>query len=79
MRLLIIAVVAVLVGCSASPTLEELEDEALVTGDWSAVEAREQLMQRKRKKNVIDCPSGFTSSCYESGPNVQCECIRPVP
>ena len=68
----------ILAGCSGPPTLEELEKEALVTGDWSAVEERERLLQRKQKKNVLDCPSGFTSSCFESGLSVDCKCIRPT-
>ena len=68
----------VLAGCSSSPSLQELEDEAIVTGDWTAVEERERLIERKRKKNVLDCPAGYTSACYEVGLSTECACVRAV-
>jgi uncharacterized protein HemY len=37
--------VLLLMGCSQPPTLDELEDEALRTGDWSEVIRREEKLQ----------------------------------
>ena len=39
-----------LAGYAGQTTLEELEDEAVVTGNWSKVEARERLLQQQDKK-----------------------------
>ena len=78
MKVMSVLALLVLIGCSASPTLEELEDEAIVTGDWSAVEERERLLARKRKHQAPDCPSGFASTCYEVGLKVECGCVRVV-
>ena len=75
MRLIGGILLVILAGCAGSPTLEELEDEAIVSGDWSAVEEREELLKRKGK-NVLQCPSGFVSSCYEVGLRVDCKCVR---
>ena len=47
--------VLLLVSCAPQATLEELEREALLTGDWSKVEARERRMARNAPCNR--CPS----------------------
>ena len=70
---------AILAGCSGSPTLEELEDEAIVAGDWSAVEERERLIEHKKKGKQLDCPSGSISVCFESGLTSDCKCVRAGP
>ena len=50
MRGIIVAALLILGGCSGYQTLEQLEDEALVSGDWSAVEKREELIAREIQK-----------------------------
>lgn len=74
--LLFTCMVAALAACAGRPTLEELEAEALRTGDWSAVEQRERrrLILRQRESG---CPDGFTRVC--TGPEIQaqCRCLNP--
>ena len=76
MRLLTLVLLGVLAGCFGQPTLEELESEALVTGDWEAVERRERLRAwRNRNQNL--CAEGSTRIC--TGPEIttKCECLNP--
>lgn len=76
MRLLNLAVIGVLAGCVGQPTLEELEAEALITGDWEAVERREGLLKwRNRHQN--NCQQGWTRIC--TGPELtpKCDCLNP--
>ena len=54
--------------------MEELEDEALRTGNWEAVEYREKMMAR-RAEGAPNCPSGQTQVCVESGQNIDCTCV----
>ncbi len=70
------AVFIVLAGCANAPTLQELEDEAIVSGDWSAVEEREQLMVRKRRNEAPACGKGMTFACFETGLKIECACVK---
>ncbi|MDH3531367.1 MAG: hypothetical protein OEO82_00480 [Gammaproteobacteria bacterium] len=73
MKLIALAVLILLAGCSNRPTLVELEDEAIVTGDWSAVEERERSMQRRQAREAVVCPEDETRVCY--GPELSQHCI----
>ena len=44
-----VAVILILGACTPMPTLQELEDEALITGDWSLVERREERLNRNKE------------------------------
>lgn len=57
----------ILAGCASTrPTLEELEDEALHTGDWSEVEKREgQILHEKRRQQM-------TEACRQQGALLVC-------
>jgi len=79
MKMLSILLISALVGCAGQQTLEELEKDALVSGDWTEVEKREQLLARKGKKEGTDCPEGLTNVCYEQGVKISCGCVRPRP
>lgn len=65
----------VLAGCSSRPTLEELEDEANVTGDWSAVERREELIKERLEKSAPGCPGPFIKRCFEQQKGIECYCV----
>ncbi|MCH8865912.1 MAG: hypothetical protein IID58_03585 [Proteobacteria bacterium] len=67
-----------LVGCTASPTLEELKDTAIVSGDWSEVEKRERSLQRRLTGVAPVCPQGYTRVCIENGSQENCSCLRPT-
>jgi len=79
MKTLSILLIFALVGCAGQKTLEELEYEALISGDWTEVEKREQLLARKGEKEGQDCPEGLTNICFEQGMKVSCDCLRPRP
>ena len=75
MRGILLILLVMLAGCSGQPTYDELVDEALRTGDWDAVESREQLAQRKSRTNGQQCPDGALSVCRESGLSEDCDCV----
>ena len=64
-----------LAGCTGQTTLEELEQEALDTGNWTEVEQREVALMRKGKSPGRRCPDGFVNVCLESGMDIDCECV----
>lgn len=71
---IVFIVFGMLVGCATGPSLEELEAQALVTGDWSLVERREAQLAR-RNKPTIRCPSGTMSYCESHLGQSRCGCI----
>jgi hypothetical protein len=73
-----VLVALLLVGCASGPTLEELEDAALVSGDWTAVEEREQALQRRGRHHRIDCSAGYVGVCIEHASTSRCQCVRAV-
>lgn len=79
MKILSALVFFALLGCVGPETLDELEDQALISGDWTEVEKREQMLRRKSMKDGPDCADGLTSVCYEQGMSMNCECIRAKP
>ena len=75
MRVTAIALLFILLGaCAPIPTLDELQDEALQTGDWSEVERRERIIRTRQARNGPQCPDGATGYCEQSGGDVQCGC-----
>ena len=63
-----------IVSCALSPTLEQLEDEASTTGDWTGVERREEVMKERREKTAPGCWVG-TKVCFEELSGIECYCI----
>ena len=64
------------VGCGSRPTLEQLEGEAITTGDWTAVERREELIKERRELTAPGCSVGLTKTCVEEPSGIECYC-RP--
>lgn len=73
--IVMIFALCVLAGCSTGPTLEQLEAEALVTGDWSRVEQREARIARRKQRSGIACPSGMVGYCKTFMSDMQCSCV----
>ncbi len=69
--------VLMLGGCAAVPTLEELEDQALLTGDWSQVEKRERTIARRLAGagEPPICASGYISVCQTQIGTTRCGCV----
>jgi hypothetical protein len=77
MRLLFSVIVLFLTACTAQPSFEELEAEAIASGDWTAVESREEAAERRREKAGPICEGEQTRVCVETGPVEECSCIPP--
>lgn len=76
MKIIGVLILGVLAGCSSYQTLEELEQEALATGDWSAVEQRERILARRAARHGLACPAGSVSYCETwAGLNGKCACV----
>lgn len=74
MRTIVLLTALIGAGCTSGPTLQELEDEALRTGDWEAVEKREALLEHRKGPDTPDCPTGQTKICVGKGRDATCEC-----
>lgn len=76
MKITSLLMIALLAGaCAAPPTLEELEFEALQSGDWSAVERRERAMARRAARQPVQCPKGEIEFCDSRFGERTCECV----
>lgn len=66
-----------LAGCAAAPTMEELEAEAMRTGDWSKVEDREVLQARRTGRAQAECPKGYAVFCKAEAEvgSENCKCV----
>jgi hypothetical protein len=53
MKFVFLISLMIVVACAPRPTLKELEEEALVTGDWEAVERREDLIKERLESSVL--------------------------
>ncbi len=78
MKILIVVALCLLAGCAARTPLAELEEEALMTGDWSAVE-KHKKMDRKlnRVLSELQCPNGLALFCHAQGEKEICDCVSP--
>lgn len=74
MKGIVLILAAMMVGCAEHQTLEELELAALESGDWSAVEKREQLMEKRRARRGMNCGSGRVLVCEHRGAGKHCFC-----
>ena len=76
MKTILFLALFVLAGCSSIATMEELEAEALATGDWSAVEKRERGIERRNSRAGLSCPSGTTGYCESAFGHEECMCVE---
>ena len=74
MKGLIVIAAILLVGCAPAKTLEELEFAALASGDWSAVEKREQNIERRKRQRSVSCGSDSIPVCSEYARGTVCKC-----
>ena len=68
-------VVLLLTGCASFASMEELERQAMLTGDWSAVEQRERILKRREAQRGLQCPAGYVSYCERIVGRSECTCI----
>jgi hypothetical protein len=75
MRVLLLLGVIFLTGCVSMPTLEELEAQAFLSGDWSAVEKREKLIAKRDFLRGPQCPAGTIAYCERRLGQKRCGCV----
>ena len=75
MKIATVFVLFLLVGCAAQPTMDELETQAFISGDWSAVEARERVVARRALRSANYCPAGYVAYCDQSVSVTRCSCV----
>ena len=62
-------------GCAPRPTLEQLEDEAAISGEWTTVEKREELIKKRLESTAPGCPVGQRKKCIEEQSGIECYCL----
>jgi hypothetical protein len=75
MKSAVLVASVIFVGCAPRPPLEQLEDEALVTGDWAAVERREEMTKDRLEAAGPSCSAGERKRCVEEQSGIQCYCL----
>ena len=80
MRGIFLTALCLVAGCAAGPSLEQLERQALLTGDWSAVEKREHAAEhaasRRALRDGIRCASGQIGVCDNRQLVRPCRCVN---
>ena len=75
MKGIIALALILLAGCAAVTPLEQLEAEAFISGDWTAVERRERLIARRESRKT-HCPPGTVGYCAVDFGTNACSCIK---
>ncbi len=63
-----------LTACTAAPTMEQLERQAMLSGDWSEVEERERVIARRASRRPQQCPPGLIAYCERQFGENRCVC-----
>ena len=81
MRLVLLGAMMILVlaACSARRPIAELEEEAEISGDWSAVEQHRRMDKRmNRVQGDNFCNNGYVLACQTKGEREECGCVSPI-
>jgi len=62
-----------LFGCA--PSTQNLIEQAHLTGDWSLVNKRLELIERRKAQRPQSCPTGTTAFCNNSSGDKNCGCV----
>ena len=73
--LLTLVSLTLLSGCGTLTSMEELERQAMITGDWSDVERRERILARRDARSGPQCPEGQVAFCEQYANVNRCECM----
>lgn len=66
--------IAFLSGCAVGIPMQELEAEALRSGDWSQVEKRERLIAKRKRSGQTKCPRDSVAICESRAGGLSCHC-----
>jgi len=75
MKFVILFSLVIVASCAQRTPLEQLEAEALTTGDWTAVERREEQIKEWLESSAPGCPKGLNKYCVEEQSGIQCYCV----
>ena len=75
MRVLLIIGAIFMGGCGSFVTMEELQEQAMLTGDWSAVEQREKILARRAERRGPSCNNGRVAYCEIRMGDKVCRCM----
>jgi hypothetical protein len=79
LMLFVALLVVVLAGCTTRPTLAELEEEAEITGDWSAVQQYRRMDKSMNRVNGDNyCKNGYILVCRTKAEREECGCVSPL-
>ena len=87
-KTVVLPILSLIIGCGGSsnststdaPSLptstrfEDLEDDASKTGDWVAVERREELDKKRLESTAPGCSVGQYKDCVEEQTGIVCYC-----
>ena len=76
MRILGVFALLLLGGCVTAPSMQELESQAMLTGNWLEVEKRERALARRRAQRGPQCPPAYISYCENNYGDLQCGCLQ---
>lgn len=76
MKGITILVLLLLSGCGTFTTLDQLEATAMLTGDWSEVEKRERIVERRKQRAGPQCPPGTIAYCQSHMSKNRCNCVK---
>ena len=65
-----------LMGCAPVPTLEELENQAMLTGNWSEVERRQKIIANRNAERGLGCQAREVALCVKDIGKTVCTCIE---
>ncbi len=71
----VLAVLFCITGCAPIKSMEQLEYEASISGDWSEVERRERIIARREEREGMSCPNGYISFCESNAGSQKCGCV----
>ena len=76
MKILGVFALLLLVGCGSMPSMQQLEQQAFLSGDWTAVEKRERSLLRRKQRSLVQCPAGQIAICEGHMRIERCSCMR---
>ena len=76
MKVLVVLGVLILTGCASVQSLEQLEKQAFLTGDWSAVEQRHRIITKREAQRAAQCRTGFIAYCEKQMGMERCGCVK---
>ncbi len=61
---------------ACAPSTQDLIEQAHFTGDWSLVNKRIEVQERRKAERGPSCPKGTIPWCKKSFGDERCSCVR---